>query len=485
MNYSDFSFWWILILFSVPFFTVRYLAQSANLWRGFFDAIGLLALSFLLFFHASRSSFVIFVAELIFNYLMVQWMLRSQGWKAKLIATIVIVINVSILAYFKYLTFFVEDVIGLLINVPESWQESSPIPVRNTIPPGVSFYTFQMVAFVVDSLNARKKKPIAFLDYLNFVAFFPQIVAGPIERRKDLFPQIESFRFKFKIENFETGLRWISLGLFMKFVLGDNIAPYIDLDIANNAWTVWFFALLFTLRIYFDFAGYSFVAVGIASFLGVKLTVNFLAPYTSQSINEFWRRWHITLSTWFRDYVFLPLMGSNKKWAAFYLFLTFTLSGFWHGAAWNFIIWGAYHGALLLVLRYLGRPFYGLVGSYFPRPQIISWLLTFFSVTLGCLFFMETNSQRLLTKLITILTPSAYSWRNLQAVFGSYSINETSALLLVLALSLFVLLMEHLAVWQGKFEYDLLLSRWLSPILLALTILLAANTPSEFIYFEF
>ena len=126
----------------------------------------------------------------------------------------------------------------------------------------------------------------------------------------------------------ETGLKWISLGLFMKFVLADNIAPYIDLRIADNAWTVWFFAVLFTLRIYFDFAGYSFVAVGIASFLGVKLTVNFLAPYTSQSINEFWRRWHITLSTWFRDYVFLPLMGSNKKWAAFYLFLTFTLSGF-------------------------------------------------------------------------------------------------------------------------------------------------------------
>ncbi|MGK7884634.1 MAG: MBOAT family protein [Crocosphaera sp.] len=485
MNYSDFSFWWILILFSIPFFTVRYIAQSANLWRGVFDSIGLLALSFLLFFHASRSSFIIFLGELIFNYLMVQWMLRSQGWKAKAIATFVIIINVSILAYFKYLTFFVEDVIGLFINIPNNWQQLSPIPVRNTIPPGVSFYTFQMVGFVVDSLNARKKKPVAFLDYLNFIAFFPQIVAGPIERRKDLFPQIEAFRFKFRVENFETGLKWISLGLFMKFVLADNMAPYIDLRVADNAWTVWFFALLFTLRIYFDFAGYSFVAVGIASFLGVKLTVNFLAPYTSQSINEFWRRWHITLSTWFRDYVFLPLMGSNKKWAAFYLFLTFTLSGFWHGAAWNFIIWGAYHGALLLVLRYLGRPFYGLMGNYLPRPQIVSWFLTFASVTLGCLFFMETNSRRLLTKLITIVTPSAYSWENLQGVFGSYSINETSALVLILALSIFVLFLEHLAVWQGKFEYDLLLSRWLSPILLGLTILLAANTPSEFIYFEF
>lgn len=485
MNYSDFSFWWILILFSVPFFTVRFLAKSTNTWRGFFDSIGLLVLSLLLFFNASYSSFIVFVAELIFNYLMVQWMLRCQGWKAQLIATTVIVINVSILAYFKYLTFFVEDVIGLLITVPANWQQLSPIPVRNSIPPGVSFYTFQMVAFVVDSLTARKKKPIGFIDYLNFIAFFPQIVAGPIERRRDLFPQIESFRFKFTVENFEVGFRWISLGFFMKFVLADNIAPYIDLRIADNAWIVWFFAFLFTLRIYFDFAGYSFVAIGIAYCLGVKLTVNFLAPYTSQSINEFWRRWHITLSTWFRDYVFLPLMGSNKQWAAFYLFLTFTLSGFWHGAAWNFIIWGAYHGALLLILRYLGRPFYGFVGSYLPRPQVVSWFLTFGSVILGCLFFMETNSRRLLTKLLTLVTPSTYSWENLQAVFGSYSINETSTLLVVLVLSFFVLFMEHLAVWRGKFEYDFLLSRWLSPILLALTILLAANTPSEFIYFEF
>lgn len=485
MNYSDFSFWWILILFSIPFFTVRSLAKSFNVWRGFFDSIGLLALSLLLFVNASRSSFIVFICEIIFNYLMVRWMLRCQGQQAKLIATVVIVINVATLAYFKYLTFFVEDVIGLFVNIPPNWQQLSPIPVRTRIPPGVSFYTFQMVAFVVDSLAARKKQPIGFVDYINFVAFFPQIVAGPIERRRDLFPQIESFRFKFTVENFEKGFSWLSLGFFMKFVLADNIAPYIDLTIADNPWTVWFFAFLFTLRIYFDFAGYSFVAVGIALFLGVNLTVNFLAPYTSQSINEFWRRWHITLSTWFRDYVFLPLMGSNKKWAAFYLFLTFTLSGFWHGAAWNFIIWGAYHGALLLVLRYLGRPFYGFLGQYIPRPQLVSWGLTFGSVILGCLFFMETNSSRLLTKLQTILTPGAYSLTNLQNVWGSYSINETSALILILVLSTFILLMEHLAVWQEKFEYELLLSRWLSPVLLALTIILAANTPSEFIYFEF
>ncbi|MEM1368811.1 MAG: MBOAT family O-acyltransferase [Cyanobacteria bacterium P01_H01_bin.15] len=486
MNYSDFSFWWILLIFSVPFFSVRALLKSGRLWPDVLDAVGLASLSLILFANASFSSFFVFVSEIIFNYVLVQWMLRFEGRQARLIATVIIVVNIAILAYFKYLTFFVEDVFGLFVGgVPPDWPKSFPLPVFKTIPPGVSFYTFQMVAFVVDSLTARKKKPINFLDYLNFVAFFPQIVAGPIERRISLFPQIQKFRFKFTWANFVQGFRWLSLGAFMKFVLGDNIAPFINVELAANAWGVWFHAFLFTLRIYFDFAGYSFMALGIAYFLGVKLTINFLAPYTSQSINEFWRRWHITLSTWFRDYVFVPLMGSRKQLAPFFLFLTFTLSGFWHGAAWNFILWGAYHGALLLALRYLGRPFQKTFGGLGNRSQTISWALTFGSVVLGCLFFMDTNITRLGVKLQTLLTPGSYSWSNFLGTFTAFSLNEGVALSVVLGLAALALSLEFMAVWQKRFEYELLLSPWLSPCLLGLTVLLAANTPSQFIYFEF
>ncbi len=444
-----------------------------------------MALSLLLFFNASATSFVVFSFQVLVNYLMVALMLRCQGRQAKLIATLLIIFNVAILAYFKYLIFFVDDVVGHLVNVPKNWQESLPFPIKNQIPPGVSFYTFQMIAFVVDSFTAKNKKPIGFIDYINFVSFFPQIVAGPIERRLDFFPQIQSFRFKFTVDNFVLGLRWLSLGLFMKFVLADNLAPYIELAPATNAWIIWFNTFLFTLRIYFDFAGYSFIAVGLAWFVGVKLIVNFLAPYTSVSINEFWQRWHISLSTWFRDYVFLPLMGRKKQWAAFFLFITFTLSGFWHGAAWNFIFWGAYHGALLLLLRYVGRPFHKLVGKYMARPQFISWGLTFFSVTLGCLFFMDTDSQRLLLKLKTLVTPWAYSLSNFGELFTSYKLNEGILLIVILLLSLAVLLMEHLAVWQNKYEYELLLASWVSPILLGLAILLGSDNNSQFIYFEF
>jgi alginate O-acetyltransferase complex protein AlgI len=487
LNFSEFSFWWLLLLFSLPFFTVRFIANHFNLWRASFDSVGLAAMSMFLFFNASRSSFVIFVVEIIFNYLMVRQILRCEAKTAKILGTAVIAIDVAILAYFKYLNFFVEDVLDLVLpGVGASWKAQGEVPGMGAIPPGLSFYTFEMVSFVVDSLTSKKKRLVGALDYLNFVSFFPHVVAGPIERRSSLFPQMEGFRFKFTLENFEVGLRWLSLGLFMKFVLADNITPYIDLQETANAWLVWFFAYLFTLRIYFDFAGYSFIAIGLAKILGVKLTLNFLAPYTSQSINEFWSRWHVTLSTWFRDYVFLPLMGSKKQWAPFFLFLTFTLSGFWHGAAWNFILWGAYHGLLLLILRYAGRPFYSLVGQRLFMPQFISWALTLGSVILGCVFFMETNVHRLVTKLQTLVTPGAYSLHNISSAFSSFSGNGAAVLGLTLGLATLVLLLEHIAVWQKREnEYDLLTSPWVSRALLALTILLAANTPSQFIYFEF
>lgn len=493
MNFSDFSFWWVLLLYCIPFFIVRSIGKSLNIWSDLADRIGLAAMSLILFVNASQSSFIIFAVDVIFNYLMVRLMQsRMQSGKsadARLIAGMTIVIDIAILAYLKYLTFFVEDVLGLVVpGVEDNWKQEFPLPIVNVIPPGVSFYTFQMVGFVVDSLKPKYKKPLGFLEYINFVSFFPQIVAGPIERRADLLPQIQSFRFKFTGDNFEEGFRWLSMGFFMKLVLADNISPFIDLKDTGNPWIIWFYAYLFTLRIYFDFGGYSFMAVGLGKILGIKLAFNFLAPYTSVSIQEFWRRWHITLNNWFRDYVFLPLMGSKKQLAPLYLFITFTLSGFWHGAAWNFIFWGSYHGALLLVLRYAGRPFQRFVGKYIPSGggDFVSWALTFASVTLGCLFFMETNSKRLFEKLLTIVTPWDYSLSNLGNFLGSYTLNEGTALIFTLILANGFLLMEHIAVWQKrKLEYELLLSPWVSRTMLALTILLAANQPSQFIYFEF
>lgn len=172
MNYSEFSFWFILIAFAVPYFGVRAIAKSLNLWRDSFDAIGLMVWSLMLFLNTDRTSFAVFAFDVVFNYLMVAWILRLQGSQARLVAAIVIIFDIAILAYFKYLVFFVEGVVGLLINIPDNWRSLSPIPIRDRIPPGVSFYTFQMIGFVVDSLTARKKSRLVLsITLTSFLSF--------------------------------------------------------------------------------------------------------------------------------------------------------------------------------------------------------------------------------------------------------------------------------------------------------------------------
>jgi D-alanyl-lipoteichoic acid acyltransferase DltB (MBOAT superfamily) len=477
MNFTEFSFWWLLFLIGLPLLGIRCLGKYLNIWSASYDRIGLMVLSLTLFWNAAHSSFFIFAFELVFNYVMVRLMQRQPSSKARVIAAVTIAIDIAILVHFKYLDFFVRDVFGLAtVATSDSLNQNIAIPGIGGIPPGISFYTFQMVAFVVDSIKAEDKKPIGFIDYVNFASFFPQVVAGPIERRSDLFPQIESFCLKFSSENIDTGLKWLVLGMFMKLVLGDNLAPHINLEETANAWSVWLSIYLFGLRIYFDFAGYSFIALGLAKIIGVQLSINFLAPYISQNIQEFWRRWHVTLSTWFRDYIFIPLGGSRVRWTALNLLVVFTISGLWHGAGWNFIFWGGYHGLLLVGHRYINQ--------HISLPKFLSWALTLSSVMFGWLFFMETNSSRLLLKLQTLISPSAYSISNIREAL--ISMDNRSGLVLTLVLALLVLSLEHIASWQDRKQvYRFLLLPWSGKILLALVILLAARSSSQFVYFAF
>jgi D-alanyl-lipoteichoic acid acyltransferase DltB (MBOAT superfamily) len=404
-------------------------------------------------------------------------MQRQKGWRSLAIAIAVIGVDIAILIYFKYLSFLVEDVVGLILpGLSGPWIENTVSFGPYGIPPGISFYTFQMVAFVVDSYKLTTAKPIRFVDYVNFASFFPQVVAGPIERRSDLLPQIESFRLQFSIQNIDEGLKWLAIGLFMKLVLGDNLAPHINLDEFTNPWTIWFSTYLFGLRIYFDFAGYSFIALGIARIIGIHLSVNFLAPYISLSIQEFWRRWHVTLSTWFRDYLFIPLGGSRVPWAALNIFTVFVISGLWHGAGWNFILWGAYHGGLLVMHKYLGKRF--------EIPPFFAWALTFSCAMFGWLFFMETRLSYLLLKLRTLVIPSAYSLANLHTMLTSMDNRVGLGLIFLLAHSLLAL--EHIAARRDRGQvYDRLLHPTTALTLGGLVILLAARSSSQFVYFAF
>lgn len=271
--------------------------------------------------------------------------------KACLIANIVI--DLGILAIFKYYNFFVNSFADLF-----SLQDSIH-SLKIVLPLGISFFTFQAIAYVVD-VYKRKIEPTNLVDCLLYIGFFPKLLAGPIERPTNLIPQIQKERV-FEYDLAVDGCRQMLWGLFKKVVIADNAAVYVNQvygDYANQSGsTLLLAAILYTIQIYGDFSGYSDMAIGSAKLLGFRFRDNFLFPYFSRNMNEFWRRWHISLNTWFIDYVYIPLGGSrNGKWHTIRnIMIVFLLSGLWHGADWSFVAWGAYHGLLLVLLIFLNR----------------------------------------------------------------------------------------------------------------------------------
>ena len=277
-----------------------------------------------------------------------------------------IVLNLGILAIFKYYDFFVSE-FGQLFGI-----STESLLLRIILPVGISFYTFQALSYSIDVYRKKIEPTRDIVAFFAYVAFFPQLVAGPIERATNLLPQFQTNR-KFSYDQATDGMRQILWGLFKKIVVADNCATYVDQVWATydtqTGSTLLLAAILFTFQIYGDFSGYSDIAIGTAKLFGIKLMRNFNNPYFSRDIAEFWRRWHISLTTWFRDYVYIPLGGSRPEIPAHIqnpdrykklliirnTFVIFLLSGFWHGANWTFIAWGAYHALLFLPLILLGK----------------------------------------------------------------------------------------------------------------------------------
>ncbi len=280
----------------------------------------------------------------------------SSNHSRKRFLLVSIVTNLSLLGFFKYYGFFVHELNDLLSLMGLT----ASIPTLQVIlPVGISFYTFQTLSYTIDVYRGETAPTKNFLDFALYVSFFPQLVAGPIERSSSLLPQILNPR-KLGTDRFYEGVHLIVLGLFKKIVLADNMAP-----IANTIFSRDYNELTglecligvyaFAFQIYGDFSGYSSIAKGIAKWMGFDLRSNFAMPYISQSPQEFWRRWHISLSTWLRDYLYIPLGGAQGSPIATYRNLTITmvLGGLWHGAAWTFVAWGIYHGLLLAVHRFI------------------------------------------------------------------------------------------------------------------------------------
>ena len=287
--------------------------------------------------------------------------------RKKLFLTLSLVINFSILFVFKYYNFINESIwdimsiLGLRWNVPN---------IDLLLPVGISFYTFQAVGYTIDVYRGTIKAEREFGTYALFVSFFPQLVAGPIERAKNLLPQFHR-EHSFKYENLVPGFKLMLWGFFMKLCVADRLGEYVDavynnVD-AHNGSSLLIATILFTFQIYCDFGGYSNIAIGVAKILDYDLMVNFRRPYFSESVKDFWRRWHISLSSWFSDYVYIPLGGSRVRYVRhlFNLLVTFLVSGIWHGANWTFVMWGALHGCFLIIHNVFKR-----ITSAYPPPAI-------------------------------------------------------------------------------------------------------------------
>ena len=322
--------------------------------------------------------------------------------KAKFFLWLSIINNLGILAVFKYYNFFAAQFQAVMSSIG---LHTSPLLLDFALPIGISFYTFHGMSYVFDIYRGRQQPVSSVVDYAVFVSFFPLLVAGPIERANHLLPQVQQSR-TFSYKQATEGLRLILWGFFKKVVIADFLAGWADRIFDNygdyNAFSLLLGVLAFSIQIYGDFSGYSDIALGTAKLFGFELLSNFRFPYFSRDIAEFWRRWHISLSSWFRDYLYIPLGGSrNGKWLAVRnTFIIFSVSGFWHGASWNFIIWGLLHALAFMPLLLAGlnrRHLTEIVAKdrFLPSlKEILQMVTTFAFVAFAWIFFrMNTVSE--------------------------------------------------------------------------------------------
>ncbi|ADY30427.1 membrane bound O-acyl transferase MBOAT family protein [Cellulophaga lytica DSM 7489] len=334
-----------------------------------------------------------------------------------------IIVNLGFLGFFKYYNFFVES----FVDAFTFFGQEIEIGTLNIIlPVGISFYTFQTLSYTIDVYKRNLEPTKKFIAFAAFVSFFPQLVAGPIERASNLLPQILKKR-SFNYCEAKDGLRLMLWGLFKKVVIADSLSPIVN-DIFSNYSTLSspvliMGAIFFAFQIYGDFSGYSDIAIGTAKLFGIELMSNFKFPYFSKNIGEFWRRWHISLSTWFRDYLYIPLGGSrgSKLKGIRNVFAIFIVSGFWHGANWTFIFWGLFHALLFLPSFILGtnRKYVEIAKSGFnivtAIKNVYRTVLTFALVTVGWVFFRaETISDAFtyLKRIVTVFSVGDYSHPN-------------------------------------------------------------------------
>jgi alginate O-acetyltransferase complex protein AlgI len=464
------------------FFAIVLLAYWALPWRRP-RVLLLLAASF--WFYASWNrwlALIIFVSTTL-DYLVARGLSAARSPSArKALVALSVAANLSLLCYFKYANFFLCSLQGALRAAGA--EVSFPV-LSVLLPIGISFYTFEAINYVVDVYRGHVQAEKDLSAFLLFILFFPHLVAGPIVRARDFLPQIHR-RKRFSWPRAHLGAQLFLLGLFKKLAVADRMAQFADPVLANpgayGQLACWAAVLAYAVQIYCDFSGYTDMALGCAHLLGYKLARNFDMPYLAANVSEFWRRWHISLSTWLRDYLFIPLGGSRGgTWQTCRnLMLTMTLGGLWHGASWTFIAWGALHGSYLIVHRTFQvfcrtRPALRLVLASWPGTAA-RIACTFLCVSLTWVLFRAQTFRAALTLLRGLVWARAGQSLPLPA----------EGLLLLLLVVLLAHLIGRRRLWQR------LLDRVPAPLLgsgyaalACLALLLAPSTQAPFIYFQF
>jgi alginate O-acetyltransferase complex protein AlgI len=413
----------------------------------------------------------------------------DEGRRRILCLMVSLITQLGLLGAFKYYNFFADSLLAALHGIGI---EGSALHLNIVLPVGISFYTFQSLSYTIDIYRRQFKPTDRFLDFALFVAYFPQLQAGPIERGKHLIPQLAQPR-KITIDQTSRGLYLVVLGFFKKIAIADGVSPVVDQIFNSSGRVTWIDVVaattLFAVQIYCDFSGYTDIARGISKMLGINMIVNFNQPYFATNPQDFWRRWHISLSTWLRDYLYVPLGGSHGSLAFICrnLIITMLLGGLWHGAAWNFVLWGLYQGAALCVYRvwseYAGKRVAGVkIKAEFIGSRVVRHLLAtagfLVVVCYGWLLFRARSFTQVVdftTLLITDVGNLDYGARTprLSALFG-------------MALLFGVELIQH---WKADpcfyKRLPVPIRGFLIAAMIAITMMGMSNEPAQFIYFQF
>lgn len=458
----------------------------------------LILFSSLIFYGSWRPEFLlILLFTALTDFIIAKYINKAENQNKRFyLLTLSVGLNIGLLIYFKYSFFIIDNAIVVL----DLFGFKVDAPVFSVILPlGISFYTFEAISYVVDVYRRLILPEKSALNYLCFITFFPKLIAGPIIRAAELLPQLNNIS-PFRLSSFNSGLKRILYGLFLKVVIADNISPLVDSGFEQSldslsALDVWTLAFLFGFQIYFDFSAYSSIAIGSARLLGINLPENFNFPYLSSSPREFWHRWHISLSSWIRDYLYLPLQGIKVRdrseggisinlkaghlWSLssiFALFMTWSIMGLWHGASWTFLLWGLYHCIFIFLYRIFanfgpalsnGLKLYG------------GWVITLPIVMLGWIPFRADSIHATTSMWQKLLIPRNYLWLGMRE--NTYLI---TALLLILIL---------ITYWFHKMSKDLTV-KWPKLNFIAVVIVIAVvvyldfiflRPINQFIYFQF